>query len=366
VGPRALIWAAGVVAYICACGGQTSEHATDAGSEAAGDSTVPQDANVDALGDAPIDAGPAPLPGSNFAMHVLFLGDTTRTGDASATAWETYGRNIDGKVTTAQSTDVCTLVGGAPTTNQVDGVGGIDNSWGENVLPIILTIFGSDVSQQLNMAINSGIYTMMVDVVGLTTDSAQTSADASGQYFLGAVFPGMPTWSVADNWPVSTLLLVDGQTVASGSKVKFASGGIDAGAWSSGTPVDIPLFLPTSNGSLIQLVVHDAVITFLHSSPSQATSGTISGVFDTNEFLSAMQIFFGTVTGSFCSGSAWTAIATQLSQASDILSDGTNVAGQTCNGISVGIGFNADEIGPVQETADAAALATNPCDAGTD
>ncbi len=343
-------------------------NAADAPKDTTADVPDAPDADVEAP-DAPPgaeDTSPTPAPGSNFAIHTIQLGDTDRSGNASPTAWQLYGRDVDGKTTTAQSADVCTLVAGASSINQVDGPGGLDNSWGENILPVLLTIFGSTLTQELNVAVNAGLYTMMVDVVGLTSSPTQTGASAPGQYFLGGLFQGTPTWTLEDNWPVSASLLVDGQTVASGSLVTFDAGSIDGGTWSSGTPVDVPLFLPTTNGGLIKLVAHDAVVTFVHDTPSHASAGNLSGVFKTSEFLPAMQTFFGASSASLCQGSVWDSIATQLAQASDILSDGTNVAGQACDGISVGIGFTADQIGPASTTGATLATATDPCDAGAD
>src|SRR4051812_12158703 len=49
----------------------------------------------------------------NYALAKLYLGDTDRGGVASQTAWKTYGFDIDHKVTTKDSTDVCTLASGA-------------------------------------------------------------------------------------------------------------------------------------------------------------------------------------------------------------------------------------------------------------
>ena len=40
-------------------------------------------------------------------------------------------------------------------------------------------------------------------------------------------------------------------------------------------------------------------------------------------------------------------IAQRIRQASDILVDGSHVEGRVCDGISIGIGFEADRVGPV-------------------
>jgi hypothetical protein len=55
-------------------------------------------------------------------------------------AWKQMGFNLDGKVTTATSTDVCQLVAGAEPAEQDDGQDGIDNSFGENICPILNTL----------------------------------------------------------------------------------------------------------------------------------------------------------------------------------------------------------------------------------
>ena len=86
-----------------------------------------------------------------------------------------------------------------------------------------------------------------------------------------------------------------------------------------------------------------------------------------------MQSVAGHISTSLCSGSAFQSIASQILQASDILIDPqshavSNVAGQNCNGISIGLGFDAKEIA-APTAADIEApqpAAPNPCDAGTD
>jgi hypothetical protein len=65
-----------------------------------------------------------------------------------------------------------------------------------------------------------------------------------------------------------------------------------------------------------------------------------------------------------CSGAAFQSIATQIEQASDIMKDGTNGPGPTCDGISVGIGFDGDLIGPIKTVGPKSNPPPDPCDAG--
>jgi hypothetical protein len=73
--------------------------------------------------------------------------------------------------------------------------------------------------------------------------------------------------------------------------------------------------------------------------------GTIAGVLSTSEFVEAFldgvyidhDVLCSTTNPGF-------AITVELSQASDILHDGTNVPGVPCDDISIGLGFDADEV----------------------
>jgi hypothetical protein len=73
----------------------------------------------------------------------------------------------------------------------------------------------------------------------------------------------------------------------------------------------------------------------------------------------------GAIASSLCSGSAFQSIAQQLDQSADILLDGSNRAGVTCDGISLGLGFDAVAV----KVGNVVSLPTpsNPCaDAGAD
>ena len=130
----------GAAAGLMACGGQTLTSATpdggggvDASVDASADvapDTRPAtlDAPIDtalpdtATADAPPDVLVSLDGGVNLAVHEVFLGDTDRNGTASQNAWQQYGMNLDGKVTTLSSTDVCMLAAGAPQPAAIIGV----------------------------------------------------------------------------------------------------------------------------------------------------------------------------------------------------------------------------------------------------
>ena len=307
----------------------------------------------------------------NFALHILFLGDTDRNNVPSGTAWKSIGYNLDGKVTTKDSTDVCSLASGASKTTQVDGNSGIDNSFGENILPIILTTAGSDASKKINDSIAKGAFTVMVDTVGLAdSDPKQTATALTGALYAGATFDPdggtKPTFTPADDWPVRPDFLVGGDI--KNPKVKFGDAYVVNGTFVNGSPGDLSLSLAIG-GVALDLAIHSAVITFDHPAATKATNGTIAGVITTEELISGLQKVAGRISTSLCTGSAFQSIAQQIRQASDIFSDGTNGPGKACDGISIGLGFTADEIGKPNAVAGLAAPSPDPCstppDSGT-
>jgi len=85
-----------------------------------------------------VDAGPVGAPPKSAVRQVSLATTRVNFGDSpTADAWKQIGFNLDGKVTTATSTDVCGLVPGAGAATQDDGQHGTDNSYGENICPIL-------------------------------------------------------------------------------------------------------------------------------------------------------------------------------------------------------------------------------------
>ncbi len=311
-----------------------------------------------------------------FAISTLQLGEADRSGVASTNAWKAYGYNLDGKVTDKLATDVCTLKSGAPKQNQVDGNNGIDNAFGSVILPIIVTAASLPTpSTTISQAIDSGSFTIQLQVTGLDDTPTQTATGLSGQLFASGKYDGAaaPTFDSSTDWPVNPALLSDG-TIAGGSKIKFNSAYAVNGTFVSGDlstggiTVTISLVF---QGVALALSVNHAVITFDHTGPNDAANGTIAGVINTEELITGLQSVAGRISTSLC-GSAFNGIADQIRQASDIISDGTNKAAVNCDGISIGLGFVGKKVmNPTKVSVDDAAAPPDPCttppsDGGTD
>lgn len=335
----------------------------------------------------PATGAPKGMTPHNYALHKLYMGDTDRMGVTNPDAWKTFGYDLDGKITTSGSTDVCTLVQGASKQVQIDGNGGIDNSFGANIMPIIGTL-DSTASQTVNQQIQNGGFTVMTYVVGFDDSAGNTTTakGLTGALLAGGSYPaahdgGAPTWDMNTHWPIRPELLscdqggTDSCTSSTdpimAAQVKFASAFQTNGTFVNGSPSLLSLSL-TFSGNTITLNVHSALVSFAPQMPGSVTNGTIAGVINTEELIAGLKQIAGHISTSLCSGSAFDSIASQIRQTSDIVVNNdqvTNPAGTTCNGISVGLGFDSSEIAAPtgMDIAPATTAGPDPCaDAGSD
>lgn len=323
------------------------------------DTAAPTDAPPDVAIDAggPSEAGKPPRPSGdaaaasapiNFAIHHLWLGDSDPTPafTADSNAWSTFGYNIDGLITNANSTDVCTKASGAKAAIQVDGVHGIDNSFGKNVVTLLATAI-SNLSKTVTGSITDGSFTILIDTTGLTASPSQTNTGLTGSLFSGAPYGGAPpvadasAFLVTDDWPVTSSSLAG--SLDAGAAIAFPSAYVSNGLWVSGAPVDLTLLLSLQGQPLV-LHIHQAILSFTHSvdasGQDHATGGMIAGVLKTSEFLEEINIV--AAQQDYCAAAGL--LLNSMRSASDIQHDGTNVAGQPCDGISIGLAFDADAI----------------------
>jgi hypothetical protein len=299
-----------------------------------------------------------------FAISKLYLGDTDPDGTPDkANGWKHFGYDLDGKISTATSTDLCkTLNGALPSKVYPDGDNGIDNSFGHLILPIILG-FAPTAPTAINSSITGGKFTVMLDMqkLGMGTDYDPLVTNL----FAGGDLMGMAKFNGTDQWPVRPELLNDMMTIASGSKVSFSMSYLASNTWVSGTKGDVSLSL-TVSGFTLSLTIHQAVISVqLDSTHKHGTKGVLAGILKTEELTSELVMVAGSFDKTLCNGPTIASVLSQIRQASDILSDSTQDPTKNCDGISIGLGFDAEvvQLGPV---APPATVNPNPCaDGGT-
>jgi len=340
----------------------------------------------------PFDAIPPPLPDAGptatqtavtFALDSVQLGDSTN-GVLDTTAWRAIGFDLDGKITTKHSSNVCTF---GPTFIREDGIGGRDNSFADNIIPIVetmrgpfcLNLFGSDtcpdagpprvLSSDETAAIASGRFTLQIRVVGLNGDATQTATGLSAQVFTSDAFDpdggAAPTFDTTTSWPVQPDSLNDHATLASGAKAAFTSAYVSNGTFVAGTNehVTVPFHAQIDNFAFT-LQIHSAIVVF-DVRGGAALNGVLAGVIDPNELIPIFKRQASVISQSLC-GSAFDGIEQQIRQAVEIMLDRSNNEGTVCSGISFGMGFTAKQIGDPAVVAAPAALPSDPCDAGGD
>jgi hypothetical protein len=290
-----------------------------------------------------------PVEGSQwtaFAIRTLWLGDVDRKGSGGdGGVWTQFGFDIDGLDTTTTSTNVCKLLPGAPLDTQTDGECGIDNSFGLNWLPIFLTVFGTSWSAQVNAGIAAGGAT---DILVLQLPASGDGSNVQGVWLNGAALGHSPTWDGTDVWPIDSSSVANGDWMQ--ANVRFDDGYVVGGTYVSAPRSGAGA---VTIGSLLEAIPEDQSLDPWHVPVTQVqvsvdlapdgmsvTGGVLSAIMQGDKVYAQ---FESMCCNNLCS------IPQQLEQAADILVDGTNRQGVTCDGISLGIGFEATRVvlGPV-------------------
>jgi hypothetical protein len=279
-----------------------------------------------------------------LALSKIYFGDRRRDGTSDPLAWSQYGLDIDGKTTTECSTDVCTLVPGAPRSTQVDGNGGIDNSFGRNIVPILVTILGSTLDETTQADLQAGGPTTLLRIDAL--GSGADYAPLPGMLYRAASFDGAPAWNGSDVRDVDETSLLGGSLAS--PAIAFAGGYMTQRTW-VGAPASGPGAIELDMALLRTRMpplpmTHIQIAVNVDPSSGSATQGVLSAIVPTAAFVEWNRQLAGNIASSLCVSSSFDTIARQIEQASDIVTDGSNAPGSQCNGISLGIGFDATAV----------------------
>ena len=345
----------------------SADAAADAGTDApvAPEAGPAVDATTDATADAPsTEFGGLPpakpnAPASTatglrtFAIRSLYIGETTRAGVLSATAWKSFGYNLDGKVTNSQSTDVCQRLPGALADIQSDGELGRDNSFGHNIMPIIFGLV-SDPTAVQNAGLAAGSPTTLFQVSGLSMDAAQTNTGLTVDAFATGSFASIaenagkkPTFTSADSWPVLPSATKSG-TVESGAAHRSVDAWVVGGALVARfDQLPIPMLLGTAT---MALPLRNVVVT-ARVSNGALTEGTIAGVLPSADMRAAFTAAVDRVSTQFCDPNAKQDLLDLVALSADIGVDGTSLATVRCNAISLGLGFESAPVSEVKTLA---------------
>ncbi len=227
-----------------------------------------------------------------FAIRRLFLGDTNPDGTESSDAWKQYGYDIDGIASSRCTTNHCRpQPGGNEASIETDGRGGTDNSFGENLVPFWISLAGN-FSQDVNDAMARGAHTLLFAIDRL--DAGSDLSGLTGSLYEGAPLGTAPAWDGSDTWPVFCEYL--DKCLASGtptppanaSKMIFTGGYVRDNVLVIHPQGYVDIGLNWLH-AWFPLRLHHVVISMRlgteGQAPRTATQGVISGVMDTQEYV---------------------------------------------------------------------------------
>lgn len=281
--------------------------------------------------------------GQVFAVSELTFG-------AGGSEWKKVGFNIDGLESTAISQDLCQLnTGAGPTGPYPDGDKGIDNSFGKNLLPLILSLYPT-WAEDINNGILDGYFTSLLKMECLppTGDAAKFTSKLFGATTLETP----PLWDGTDKWPVAPELLSDPEDPLS-STVLFDDCSVVGNKFDAGLGDTFILTVPLKANMktvTLKLTLYQARVTMtLSEDRKSATGGMIGGVLNTEELVAEVKKVGYLM--DLCDTDPFNNILDEVRRASDIMSDGTQDPTKTCNGITIGLGFEMkaaeiDTVGP--------------------
>jgi len=285
--------------------------------------------------------------GPVFAVKELFF------GEGNSGEWKKFGFNLDDRVSTGNSTDVCKpAAGGSANTAYPDGDEGNDNSFGKNLLPTILGLYPAWPTD-VNNGIQNGNFTALVKLLCLppTGDAPVLTTKLFGGTALGSA----PKFDGTDTWPVEPGLLSDPMDPQS-STITFPESSVLGTTFDAGKNGTFILSVPVKTAmesTSIKLTLYSArMVMTLSADRKSATGGMIGGVLNTEEFVAEIKKIGDLL--NLCGNPLFDNLVTQVRQASDIMADGTQDPDKECDGISMGLGFDMVEaqlggVGPANE-----------------
>ncbi|MFI5301362.1 MAG: hypothetical protein ACHREM_25025 [Polyangiales bacterium] len=325
-------------------------------------------------GSAPIapDAG-AP---SNRQSRWFVIGNVNpgRSADGSLKCgWTSVALDLDHRATDpyepASATASCARASGAPSNTLLDGVGGVDDNFVEQVLPVI-----NGLDYCFDSSMSSGDAAMLLRLDAAANDDA---TQVGGAVFLAHRDPSALDGGASQAWRVDARSLADGATL-SRPIATFSAGYVRDGVWVSGEATGramLPLMIqpsfwkcdPTSPLSEADLPIARTQLV-VHLNPVDGSQSIVAGVMPSAELAAAL---IPSLIGDVClSDSLRQSAIETFSQAADtvLAAPDLNDPSVTCDSISLGLGFTIQAIDAPTAVVPAPVIATPAgCgDAGAD
>jgi hypothetical protein len=299
-------------------------------------------------------ADPLAVPATgNFLISGLLLGEGDAQGNETPNGWRALGHNLDAQISTPLSSGHCFVFPGAdPGLVKQDGDGGIDNAFGELVLPELTKIVPQP-TKQLHDTVALGGPTMFLRTNILAVAPGEpvigraylSASEATTRKFDGSDTVAIDTFSLeCDALPcgLDDAVAVDfsGKLVGDELSFRFSR---------------LPLALALGEFSAVFEVVDARVQLTLDASRGRVVSGIVGGALATEAAIRSVNRVIFNSPFALCNSAIVRDVVERAQDLVLVMSDGhsvaTNGSGIDCSGISVGIGLRAvaAQVGDLQE-----------------
>lgn len=243
--------------------------------------------------------------------------------DVGAGDWQSLGRNIDGLVSAPGDAAHCTPAPGGNTKYvEQDGLDGIDNSFGENLWPLIASL-DSKAAGRVDQAVHSG----------KTSFALRVEVSGQSAWFEVGPTQSPPSWDGNDVWP--TVHVAGDPPPAATDELRCGD------ALRSGDLGVVTLEIELKDYGPLRLRIHHARVA-LRLEPGAVpggNGGVVSGILDPAEVRAGIHRITYPVVPSVCYPD-WQEF--DVRTIADIMLDGSNGdPAKTCDGVSIGLGFDA-------------------------
>lgn len=334
------ILALATIVALPACSSKTNgavpiDPAEDAGADAEAPDAA-QTADAGPTECARYAAGAAPLrEGAIFALSKVYIDRDRATGAPSADAWKKYGFDLDGLTTDASSTNHCQPVAGADVARvKTDGDNGIDNAFGASIAPIIASFDQPNQPGWVQLWNTS----LQLDPDLVLRFPTQEAPSYPAQVYATAPLCKDSPARTPKLFPIDSAT-VDGNDVDK-PKATPITGTLSGDVWTSDVIASLAIVIPVAGGPIPMRLQHVRMSMKLSADRKSFTDGMIGGIANTEELVGALRQYKGFINPLACVPGVFDQYEAKIRQASDVLDDGTQDPQRTCNGITVGIGFD--------------------------
>ena len=369
----------------------------------------PGDPGIDCLDVA---SGTAPiLGGAVYAISYVYADEDRNKMKDVDNVWKFIGFDVDGQSTDGSSAEHCMPANaGLADSVKTDGDGGIDNAFLKNVAPIIrgpapmwvdtwnaslqtgsptlllrlpdMTVppIGQDGPPGDGSAMRGLGYTSLKpctpievpDAGAMPDAAAEGGADDGGAAEGGVAEGGAAEGGASDAGGAADattsmdaappppmeprVIAVDSTSVCEGDLEdplwSAPNGTFTDDLWVSGEVPEAIIALPFEGATLTIRLRKVRIEMTISKDRRSVANGTISGVIDSEEIIAQLDRIKGDILPLLCMvPDLFDDYAGRIRDAADIIADGTQDPNETCNGITVGLGFDATLV----EVADSAA-----------